>query len=593
MGMHNAASLIVDIRGAYDTNEVFGYREWTDSFIFTRLLKIYEAHGAKVRNLSEGVRGLSVFDQCMLGEYFIHNKGNLKYNQTSPDVVGPQRYKKLADLIRYYSEGRDTFTIVETGTWNGGRAIEMALAAFENVDKVHYRGFDLFEEATEETDKEELNIKQHNLEEAVNERLRQFSDKMMENGKEFSWMLNKGNTKDTLKKTRLDDVDFAYIDGGHSYETVSNDYNYLSDVPVVVFDDFYTRNGKPVEEEEHQGIINVFTNIEEKNKAIIPSDDRTAFDSIVHLAVVVSKKEKDIPASLLRVPIIVKPKDSMPSDDIQNNIKENIKKIKNFDWVKNYKATDEHAIIVSGGDVNFAEVKRLIKKHNAKVFCVKHSYPRLLKNGIKPFGCVVLDPRPLEGESTHGFIRKDLFKKIDPSTLFFIASMTDLSVTDYILERTDNVLGFHAFTDAVRDMSVTDSVKINEELGIKKGEVLISGGTCSATRTLGLLDTIGYRNVHLFGFDCSVSEKVAEKGKEELDGMGNSKYIHVETGGVKFWTTGELLALAQDLEKLFEKKDIGLNIKFYGKNTLASQVFKQSYYNESLIPFQEFLDGRS
>ena len=40
MGMHNAASMIVDIRGAYDTNEIFGYREWTDAFIFERLLNI-------------------------------------------------------------------------------------------------------------------------------------------------------------------------------------------------------------------------------------------------------------------------------------------------------------------------------------------------------------------------------------------------------------------------------------------------------------------------------------------------------------------------------------------------------------------------
>ena len=282
----------------------------------------------------------------------------------------------------------------------------------------------------------------------------------------------------------------------------------------------------------------------------------------------------------------------MPTDDIQNNIKENIKKIKNFSWVKNYKVVDDHAIIVSGGQVNFLEVKRIQKKHNAKIFCVKHSYPRLLKNDIQPFGCVVLDPRPLEGESTHGFIRKDLFKKIDPSTLFFIASMTDLSVTDYILERTDNVLGFHAFTDAVRDMSITDRVKIDEELGIEKGALLVSGGTCSATRTIGLLNTLGYRNVHLFGFDCSVSEKVAKKGQEELDGLGNPKYIHVETGGIKFWTTGELLALAQDLEKMFEEKDIGMNIKFYGKDTLAAQVFKQSAYNEELTYFTDFLDDR-
>jgi hypothetical protein len=537
------------------------------------------------------MRGLSAFEQCILGEFFTHNKGNLKYNQTSPDVTGPQRYKQLADLVRHYAEDKDTFTILETGTWNGGRAIEMALAAFEKVDKVHYRGFDLFEDATHKTDEEELNIKQHNSEEAVNKRLRDFSDKMIKDGKDFSWMLHKGYTKETLKKARRDDVDLAYIDGGLSYETVSNDYNYLSDIPVVVFDNYYSKEENDIEE-QYKGIINTVDSIKEKKKNILPSSDATSLGLTAHIAVVVDKKEKDIPVELTRVPIVVKPKDSMPTDDIQNNIKENIKKIKNFSWVKNYKAVDDHAIIVSGGQVNFLEVKRIQKKHNAKIFCVKHSYPRLLKNDIQPFGCVVLDPRPLEGESTHGFIRKDLFKNIDPSTLFFIASMTDLSVTDYILERTDNVLGFHAFTDAVRDMSVTDRVKINEELGIEKGALLVSGGTCSATRTIGLLNTLGYRNVHLFGFDCSVSEKVAKKGQEEVDGLGNPKYIHVETGGIKFWTTGDLLALAQDLEKMFEEKDIGMNIKFYGKDTLAAQVFKQSAYNEELTYFTDFLDDR-
>ena len=43
---------------------------------------------------------------------------------------------------------------------------------------------------------------------------------------------------------------------------------------------------------------------------------------------------------------------------------------------------------------------------------------------------------------------------------------------------------------------------------------------------------------------------------------------------------------------MFEEKNIGMNIKFYGKDTLAAQVFKQSAYNEELIYFQEFLDDR-
>ena len=43
---------------------------------------------------------------------------------------------------------------------------------------------------------------------------------------------------------------------------------------------------------------------------------------------------------------------------------------------------------------------------------------------------------------------------------------------------------------------------------------------------------------------------------------------------------------------MFEQKDIGMNIKFYGKDTLAAQVFKQSAYNEELTYFTDFLDDR-
>ena len=67
----------------------------------------------------------------------------LSETQTTGDIL-PNRYKQLADLIRAYKPK----TILETGTWNGGRAIEMALASFKHQDSVHYIGFDLFEDAT-------------------------------------------------------------------------------------------------------------------------------------------------------------------------------------------------------------------------------------------------------------------------------------------------------------------------------------------------------------------------------------------------------------------------------------------------------------
>lgn len=73
-----AAQLLIDIRLTFDTNEFLGFREWNDAFVFTRLLNIHRIHGIHALNLSEGVRGLSVFENSVLKDYFIHNKGNLK-----------------------------------------------------------------------------------------------------------------------------------------------------------------------------------------------------------------------------------------------------------------------------------------------------------------------------------------------------------------------------------------------------------------------------------------------------------------------------------------------------------------------------------
>lgn len=600
MAYHNACSLLVDLRGAYDTDEVFMYREWTDAFVFTRLLKIYEAHGAKVRNLSEGVRGLAVFENSMLDSHFTHTKGKDKFingkisksrqkDIPASNTKGPQRYKKLASLVRHYSEGLDSFSIVETGTWNGGRAIEMALTAFETVDKVHYRGFDLFEQATDETDALELNVKQHNALEAVTERLEKFQEKCKEQNKTFTFKLHAGDTKETMKASRYDDVDFVFIDGGHSLDTVASDYSFVKDCPVVVFDDYYSTKDDKVLPEEHTGINQTFEGIEERKKNILPSDDETAFGGVVHLAVCVKKDAKDIPAELLRVPIIVKPKDSMPSEHIKKSVVENMAKIDDWDWVKQYKTTDDHVMIVSGGTIDFDKVRETQKKYNAKIWCVKHSYPRLLEEGIVPDACMILDPRSIDGVSTHGIKRKDLFKDVNKDTTFYIASMTDEGVVDYILERTDNVKGFHAFTDALRDEEIKDKFVVDPKLGITPGSSLVSGGTASATRTLGLLELLGYRNIHLFGFDCSVPEKEVKKdAKDELD---NAKYLHVETGGDKFWTTGELLALAQDLEKLFERKDYTLNLSFYGENTLAAAVWKGGYYSNNVVTFEEAISA--
>ena len=67
--------------------------------------------------------------------------------------------------------------------------------------------------------------------------------------------------------------------------------------------------------------------------------------------------------------------------------------------------------------------------------------------------------------------------------------------------------------------------------------------------------TMGYKNIHLFGFDCCLDEPTEEMMKEKTGDLKNGetprdKYFQVTVDKNTYWTTGELLAMAQDCEKV-------------------------------------------
>ena len=135
-----------------------------------------------------------------------------------------KRYEHLLQAIR---EKQPT-AIMEIGVWNGMRALSMLNLA----PKAKYYGFDLFEDATAQTDKEELNSKPHNAMQTVWDRLTGFDVALV-----------KGNTRETLPLFN-EPVDFVFIDGGHSVETIRSDWENVKRVIVpgarVFFDDYLT-----------------------------------------------------------------------------------------------------------------------------------------------------------------------------------------------------------------------------------------------------------------------------------------------------------------------------------------------------------------
>jgi predicted O-methyltransferase YrrM len=139
---------------------------------------------------------------------------------------GPPRLRTLERLIR----DQKPQIIVEIGVWRGDTAIRMIQAADEGV---RYWGFDLFsQQMTDEIMSREVSLRPLSLE-GVRSRLQGL-------GAEIN--LVAGDSTLTLPRTELPPIDLAFIDGGHSYETVLADWQNirlrLSPGAVVVFDDY-------------------------------------------------------------------------------------------------------------------------------------------------------------------------------------------------------------------------------------------------------------------------------------------------------------------------------------------------------------------
>lgn len=145
------------------------------------------------------------------------------------------RYENITNIIKEYKPK----TICEIGTYNGRRAISILLAALKYKNNIKYFGYDLFEEASSETDESELNGKTTRTEmDLISDRIKTKVTSKVKGKKnqDFHVELFKGNTNDVLKSKKYD---FAYIDGGHHIDTIRNDYSKLKSSKVIIFDDYY------------------------------------------------------------------------------------------------------------------------------------------------------------------------------------------------------------------------------------------------------------------------------------------------------------------------------------------------------------------
>jgi len=130
--------------------------------------------------------------------------------------------------------------ILEVGTYRGSHAAKMIETAkcFFAPDNINYWGFDLFEKLTEQDIEKEFSKRPPTCDQ-VKKRLELTGAKIE---------LYIGYTQETLpgflaEMKGIIDIDLIFIDGGHSIETITSDWNYckqmMSAKTIVLFDDYY------------------------------------------------------------------------------------------------------------------------------------------------------------------------------------------------------------------------------------------------------------------------------------------------------------------------------------------------------------------
>ena len=552
------ASLLADYWGLYNSLEAFHYKKAHDNAVLDRITLLHQAHGLMVKDLSKGALGLDAFHQSILGAYMIHYKGPDKQTIANPGIGAPARYETLCEMLTHSVAVTGRANIVEVGTWNGSRAIQMAETAFAaGATSVSYIGFDTFEEGN---DREyEGHTKPHADSWLVGNRLNNYSVLMSRKGLTFDYNLIRGNTLETLPQSgsAVADATFAYIDGGHSYDTTLSDYKHLAHVPYVVFDDVIAQE----EEGAPEGPRRVWQEATGQKRLITSGDGYAGLKQTISLGLVV--REGFAPPDL-KTRIQVKPVDSVDKGEQLQHIAENAAALPN--WIGSYQAHTKTALLVSAGPTlpSFLEDIRAKQKAGAVIFAVKHALPVLKAAGITPDWTVILDPRPVDGKSTHGIVRTDLFKDVTSEDRFLFATMTHPSVRRVLEEKGAQLYGWHAHTQAT-----VAARPAAFDVG-----TIVTGGTCSATRIPMLAFVMGFRRFEFYGYDFFYPEDT-----DKADIKQSLMRVNLGADQKSYLTTGELIAAMQDLGQwnrwLVENR---INVKFHGEGAGAA-IWNQTVNN--------------
>lgn len=220
-------------------------------------------------------------------------------------------------------------------------------------------------------------------------------------------------------------------------------------------------------------------------------------------------------------------------------------------------AHDKEVCIVGSGPSVKKQVKKIrkMKEKGAMVLAIKGAHDFLIENNIIPHAALAVDPQ------TH--IVRCFRKKLPEGHLnrpvYLIASQCHPEVFDFLSDQ--RVILWH--------LLATSSA---EFLG---GKLQVGGGSTSGSRGIVLAWLMGFRKMHLFGFDSCLDgegdSKLRKITGERWGGEEKEKVMELVCEGKTFYADPAMAAQANEIQDVIRMLE-GSKIKAHGKGLIQTIV---------------------
>ncbi len=223
---------------------------------------------------------------------------------------------------------------------------------------------------------------------------------------------------------------------------------------------------------------------------------------------------------------------------------------------------DKEVCVVGSGPSVKSQLKKIrkLKRDGAMIIAVKGAHDFLIKNKIMPHAALAVDPLP----HIVRCFRKKLPKGEPNRPAYLIASQCHAEVFDYLSDQ--HVILWHLLASSSHDF-----------LG---GRLQIGGGSTSGSRGIVIAWMMGFRTMHLFGFDSCLQGDGTNKlrkitgerwGGKNPDGKDET-ILELVCQGKTFFADPAMAAQANEIQDVIKMLE-GSRFKAYGKG-LIQTVFE-------------------